>query len=375
MWVHFQYKTMLGKKKFVVRPFVGGVNGISGETSVGNMGSLLRGRNAPKQDYMVLPEQRWIDGIATAPGIVKQFVATATAPPRQIPPRETKASFKIGGKKLRGKSRRDDGDGEHEGPVGTSIEWQMTGRDEVGGLQLQIIPTFEVDKMLAASVKTPSGLVGDAWKYRISKISETADARRYDVLKTPEEEGLGVGSMIYVKDLKDLAPSRPKRLGDLIAEAPTQLKPQDVVELVAVQEKITEWTLDVSLYNKPDINTTITVSTTHITISLRGHNLLTIGRHMQIGEDDAFDEAVAVIGAKLKTEGALFSGSMATNGLQGYTPVHSWSNLLDIGASPTHPPEKARGRELVLVCIRNIPAWFTRNPAGDETRCNDKRTD
>lgn len=97
--------------------------------------------------------------------------------------------------------------------------------------------------------------------------------------------------------------------------------------------------------------------------------MLTIGRHIQIREDDAFDEAVAVIGAKLKTEGALFSGSMATNGLQGYTPVHSWYDLLDIGASPVHPAEKARRRDLVLVCIRKIPARFTRNPAGDETRC------
>ncbi len=67
MWIHFQYKSPLDEKKFVVRPFLGGVNGISGESSSGNMGSILRRQNAPQQDYIVLPEQRWLDGIATGP--------------------------------------------------------------------------------------------------------------------------------------------------------------------------------------------------------------------------------------------------------------------------------------------------------------------
>jgi hypothetical protein len=67
-------------KKFAIRPFLGGVGGISGEAKTGNMTSLLRRMNSltPQKDYVVLPNQKWLDGIATSPGIIKQFVAVET---------------------------------------------------------------------------------------------------------------------------------------------------------------------------------------------------------------------------------------------------------------------------------------------------------
>lgn len=42
-----------------------------------NMSTLLKRQNGigKKQDYVVVPKQPWLDGIATSPGIVKQFVA------------------------------------------------------------------------------------------------------------------------------------------------------------------------------------------------------------------------------------------------------------------------------------------------------------
>jgi hypothetical protein len=77
------------------------------------MATLLKRQNGikHKQDYVVVHGadfedkkvgQRWIDGIAVAPGIVKRFVAVPS--------------------------------GSRE-----SIEYQVTGSDGVGGLQLEII--------------------------------------------------------------------------------------------------------------------------------------------------------------------------------------------------------------------------------------------
>jgi len=63
-----------------MRPFIGGVNAISGSPLVGDMSSILHSINTTKgkvqQDYIVLPDQLRLDGVATAAGVVKQFVAT-----------------------------------------------------------------------------------------------------------------------------------------------------------------------------------------------------------------------------------------------------------------------------------------------------------
>jgi len=71
-----------------------------------NMSTFLKSLNgvAPKQDYIVSPGQLWLDGIAIKPGVVRQFVAM---------PMDS----------------------------GYSIERQVTGMDNVGGLQLEIIPS------------------------------------------------------------------------------------------------------------------------------------------------------------------------------------------------------------------------------------------
>lgn len=246
MWIYFEYKSVLDSKRFVVRPFVGGVNAISGETSAVDMGSLLRRKNAPKQDYLVFPEQRWLDGIATRPGLVKQFVATAMAPPRDSPPKGKKAPReKRSTKHRRGKSGQDDSYESEQGPAGASIEWQVTGKDEIGGLQLQIIPTFDVERMWASSVN------------RFSKLRNTP---KYDILKTPEGEGLRSGDTMYIKDLKHIAGSRDMRLGDLLAEAPTTLVAEDVIELEVARDDIPRWIFDVSLDGKPDIAVSLEVS-------------------------------------------------------------------------------------------------------------------
>ncbi|KAK4139151.1 uncharacterized protein C8A04DRAFT_33378 [Dichotomopilus funicola] len=294
VWIQFQYKSELDRKKFVIRPFLGGVNGISGEASVGNMGSVLRRPNTPKQDYIVLPEQRWLDGVATRPGIVKQFVATAMVPPQRGPPREQRVSCGTGRVKLHGKSRRDDTDEETQGPIGASIEWQVTGGDEVGGLQLQIIPTFDLEKMCVSSAKNYTG----------SEFNRPQGARKFDVLKTPEEEGLLVGDMIHVKDLNHVPQERDKLLGDLLSEAPVPLTAQDVIELEAERDRVAQWIVNVGLYDKPD--TTVT---------------------LLFEEDDAWDEVVAIVQDKMQSDGSLCFVSTARNGVRGLAPLGSWFDL------------------------------------------------
>ncbi|KAI1180306.1 hypothetical protein F4777DRAFT_529622 [Nemania sp. FL0916] len=89
MWIDFH-----AELPFAVKVFVGGINAISG---------LRKGEAAPDQDYMVVPCQPWLDGIACGNGKVRQFVA------------RSKGS-------------------------GTSVEAQTTGSDSTGGIQFEIVP-------------------------------------------------------------------------------------------------------------------------------------------------------------------------------------------------------------------------------------------
>jgi hypothetical protein len=75
MWMNFDCK-----HPYAVKIYVGGVNTISGEPMVETAATLHSRRNQvasgkSNQDYVVLPEQPWLDGTATKPGKVRQFVA------------------------------------------------------------------------------------------------------------------------------------------------------------------------------------------------------------------------------------------------------------------------------------------------------------
>ncbi|KAK0738886.1 hypothetical protein B0T18DRAFT_492746 [Schizothecium vesticola] len=221
MWINFQCHR---GKRFVVRPYLGGVNGITGEHVLGDMGSLLRKMNklAKDQDYIVLPNQKWLDGVSTAPGIVKQFVATETALPCRAESTPTTlhqrepAAFST-------QSRQDSGIGEPES-VGASIEWQVTGHDSVGVIQLQIIPEFDVANISAVSLKDTC--ISSPGGAKLESYDETREtpAQLYDVLKTPKELGLPVGSVLHLRDLETRQRSRPKTVADLIQENPAHLE-------------------------------------------------------------------------------------------------------------------------------------------------------
>jgi hypothetical protein len=91
LWLGFNGATW---KPNAVKVGIGGVNAISGE----EWNESLR---AVPQDYIVIPDQPWLDGINVGPGVIRQFVA--------VP---------LGG--------------------GYSVEAQLTGADKIGGLQVII---------------------------------------------------------------------------------------------------------------------------------------------------------------------------------------------------------------------------------------------
>lgn len=103
MWIKFE-----SKHRFAVKVYVGGVNAVSGEpareTEVTMMRRLkLMQEKKSIQDYVVTPRQLWLDGIASADGCVRQFVAMPLG-------------------------------------KGYTVEAQVTGEEVMGGLQIEIVP-------------------------------------------------------------------------------------------------------------------------------------------------------------------------------------------------------------------------------------------
>lgn len=75
MWSNFK-----ATAPFMIKIYCGGINVVSGEHAA--EGAETKQRRAKLlrkgeliQDYVVLPEQPWIDGVAIKPAVVRQFVA------------------------------------------------------------------------------------------------------------------------------------------------------------------------------------------------------------------------------------------------------------------------------------------------------------
>lgn len=81
---------------FAVKVGTGKINAVTGE-------GWARGLQNEPQNYLVLPEQPWLDGFAVSKGVIRQFIAMPL------------------------------GDG-------YSVEEQLTGKADVGGIQLQVFP-------------------------------------------------------------------------------------------------------------------------------------------------------------------------------------------------------------------------------------------
>lgn len=120
MWIKFTCK-----QTYMIKIYVGRVNAVSGESAAEDAGTMLRRQaklarhydakysGTPLQDYVVVPGQVWLDGIADATGTVRQFVAM---------------------------------------PFGSeySIESQVSGTEAAGGLQFEITP-YKPESVLPAA--------------------------------------------------------------------------------------------------------------------------------------------------------------------------------------------------------------------------------
>lgn len=109
MWLDFK-----SRAPFAIKIYIGGVNVVSGDVNGEETANYLRrtaklARAESMQDYVVVPAQKWIDGVAISSGQVRQFVATYNE-------------------------------------AGYSVESQLTGSESVAGLQFEVTPlaTFQV---------------------------------------------------------------------------------------------------------------------------------------------------------------------------------------------------------------------------------------
>ncbi|OJJ63984.1 hypothetical protein ASPSYDRAFT_26018 [Aspergillus sydowii CBS 593.65] len=95
LWFRFQNNSET--TRYAIRVNIGHINAISG---------LDIFEAAGKQDYIVVPGQKWLDGVAVSPGVVRQFVAM---------------------------------------PLGSgyTVEGQVSGKETFGGIQIEVIPSYE----------------------------------------------------------------------------------------------------------------------------------------------------------------------------------------------------------------------------------------
>jgi hypothetical protein len=91
LWLNFD-----GSYPFALKVASGKINAVTGQ-------SWQVGLHRHPQDYLALPEQPWLDGFAVEKGIIRQFVAMPMG-------------------------------------VGYSVEEQLSGKAEFGGIQLQLYP-------------------------------------------------------------------------------------------------------------------------------------------------------------------------------------------------------------------------------------------
>lgn len=99
----------------MIKIYVGGVNAVSGETAVEGVATRLKRLKIASstsqkwkkrlllQDYVVVPDQLWLDGVVHADGSVRQFVVMPFG-------------------------------------SGYSVEAQLTGEEVTGGLQFEVTP-------------------------------------------------------------------------------------------------------------------------------------------------------------------------------------------------------------------------------------------
>lgn len=159
MWIKFS-----AKEPFAFKIYVGGVNAISGvsikESPEAKL-KRLRLSDKAKQDYIVLPDQPWLDGIASDDGRIRQFVAMPKG-------------------------------------SGYSVEAQVTGEEKIDGMQFELIPvrrgcpmSLKVKVIEGASHYNPSSAKEKLLNLQEKRLNDMSSM--LDLKKIIEEEfGLAV---------------------------------------------------------------------------------------------------------------------------------------------------------------------------------------
>jgi hypothetical protein len=168
----------------------------------------------------------YLGGIAIKPGVVRQVVATPTVSRFH---RDEESGLQ--GKPLSITA--------NEAPYasGATIERQITGKDTIGGIQLQIIPQFDVENVYAGNLRdvisrdineARGGILGRFISYENPIPNSTVEL---DVLKTPRELGLSENEVIHIKNTAHRQKSREKLIKDLFMEEPPVLTHAHFLEL------------------------------------------------------------------------------------------------------------------------------------------------
>ncbi|KAG0637416.1 hypothetical protein HOY80DRAFT_269585 [Tuber brumale] len=133
--------------QFAIKVYAGGVNALSG--------AVVDGEDELGQDYIVVPLQKWLGGFSTGPGEAKQFVPM---------------------------------------PLGSgyTVENQLTGKENIGGIQLEIVPRY-LDDCLFGKVSVGAE--------NVKVDTEILEKASFDHFLTPRELGLLPGDRIYMQDL------------------------------------------------------------------------------------------------------------------------------------------------------------------------------
>ncbi|BCS18370.1 RING finger protein [Aspergillus puulaauensis] len=149
LWFNFQNNSRT--TRYAIRVNIGHINAVSGLNIFEASG---------KQDYIVVPGQKWLDGVAVAPGVVRQFVAM---------------------------------------PLGSgyTVEGQISGKESFGGIQIEVIPSYERNSY--------------TFKYRNEQGKHVGMAE----YSTPRQRGLKNGDMVKITNVSSTF-LEPAKIYDLL---------------------------------------------------------------------------------------------------------------------------------------------------------------
>ena len=149
MWIRFK-----SEKQFAIKIYVGNVNAVSGEPAIETEEVQLRRikkliDQKSLQDYIITPQQRWLDGIAIGSGKVRQFVAVRTG-------------------------------------SGYTVEAQITGKENVAGLSFEITrKKYVFNKTIR--ILSEEEYQGGASKTRIASIQVDPDMLVQEFIRLVQE--------------------------------------------------------------------------------------------------------------------------------------------------------------------------------------------